>query len=468
VDVVVFLTPGLGNASYLIGSEREAVLVDPQRDVERFLTAADDRDWRISAVIDTHVHNDYLSGALEVRARTGAELVLPARGGYAFPHRRADEGDTVEFGDLRAVARSTPGHTPEHLSWEVHEGDAGPPAAILTGGSLLAGSVGRTDLLGPDRTPELTADQYRTIRRIARLPDATRVLPTHGSGSFCAAGPIVSDRVTTLGAQRRRNPLLALAEEPAFAATLLAGLGEYPAYYRSMAPINRAGPPVLGGVPVPATIAPDDVERRVGAGAWIVDARARTTFAAAHIPGSLNIELGDTFAAYVGWLAPFDAPLVLVVPEPTGEATIEAATQLHRIGFDHVRGVLRGGIDAWAATGRPLAAYPTVTAGEVVDAEGRGESVELLDVRQPIEWRDEGAVPGARRIFVGDLPGRLDELPRDRPITVLCRSGQRAAIAASILDRAGIEVRLVAEGGAPAWQRATSSSTSATAGASSG
>jgi rhodanese-related sulfurtransferase len=280
------------------------------------------------------------------------------------------------------------------------------------------------------------------------------VLPTHGSGSFCAAGPIVSDRVTTLGAQRRRNPLLALAEEPAFAATLLAGLGEYPAYYRSMAPINRAGPPVLGGVPVPATIAPDDVERRVGAGAWIVDARARTTFAAAHIPGSLNIELGDTFAAYVGWLAPFDAPLVLVVPEPTGEATIEAATQLHRIGFDHVRGVLRGGIDAWAATGRPLAAYPTVTAGEVVDAEGRGESVELLDVRQPIEWRDEGAVPGARRIFVGDLPGRLDELPRDRPITVLCRSGQRAAIAASILDRAGIEVRLVAEGGAPAWQRA--------------
>jgi glyoxylase-like metal-dependent hydrolase (beta-lactamase superfamily II)/rhodanese-related sulfurtransferase len=451
VDVVVFLTPGLGNASYLIGDGEEAVVVDPQRDVERFITAARDRRWRITAALDTHVHNDYLSGVLEVGARTGAELVLPAGGGYTFPHRGADEGATVTAGDLRFVARATPGHTPEHLSWEVHVGEAPQPSAILTGGSLLAGSVGRTDLLGPGRTASLTADQYRTIRRLAMLPDETRILPTHGSGSFCAAGPLVTDRVTTLGRQRLMNPLLTLTEEAAFAETLLAGLGEYPAYYRSMAPLNRAGPPVIGGVPIPDRLTVAAFVDRVTAGAWVVDGRPRGEFAAAHLPGSLNIELSETFAAYVGWLLPFDAPLVLVVPAPETEATSEAASQLHRIGFDHVLGVLGGGVDAWQQSGQQLSTYPTTTGQEVVDEQRRGEAGELLDVRQPIEWRDDGTVPGARTIFVGELPARLAELPRDRRITVLCRSGQRAAIAASLLAGAGFEVRLVAEGGAPDW-----------------
>jgi glyoxylase-like metal-dependent hydrolase (beta-lactamase superfamily II)/rhodanese-related sulfurtransferase len=454
VDVVVFLTPGLGNASYLIGSGGEALLADPQRDAERFVAAARERDWRITTVVDTHVHNDYLSGALEVRARTGADVVLPARGGYTFPHRDADESTALTVGDLRLVARATPGHTPEHLSWEVHAGDAATPSAILTGGSLLAGSVGRTDLLGPDRTAALTADQYRTIRRLASLPGGTKILPTHGAGSFCAAGPVVSDRVTTLAAQRRVNPLLALTEEAAFAATLLDGLGEYPAYYRSMAPVNRAGPPVLGGVPVAPRLDPTAFAERMTAGARVVDGRGRSDFAAAHLPGSLNVELGDTFAAYVGWLVAFDAPLVLIVPDPAPEATMEAARQLHRIGFDHVGGVLDGGLEAWQASGRPVTSYPTTTGAAVVAAQARGEPVELLDVRQPIEWRDDGSVPGARRIFVGELPDRLGELPRDRPITVLCRSGQRAAIAASLLDGAGFTVRLVAEGGSPDWRSA--------------
>jgi hydroxyacylglutathione hydrolase len=452
MDIEVFVTPGLGDRTYLLGSAGEAVVVDPQRDAGRFLRAAERRGWRVVGILETHVHNDYLSGALEIRAATGAPIVAPSRGGYAFPHRAVDEGDLVEAGALRLVARATPGHTPEHVSWDVHE-DGGPvPGAVLTGGSLLAGSVGRTDLLGPERTADLTALQFRTLRRLAVLPDETRVLPTHGSGSFCVAGPAIDEQVTTLGIERSRNPLLAAPDEPAFAAMLLGGLGEYPRYYRHMAPLNRAGPPVLGGVSLPKRLGPAAFASAVEAGAHVVDARDRVGFADAHLPGSWNIELDESFAAYVGWMLPFDAPLLLVLPDPTDEAAREAVTQLSRIGFDHVAGRLDGGLDAWQAAGRPVASYPALSAHEVASAQARGEIAELLDVRQPIEWRDEGTVPGARRIFVADLPYRLAELPLDTAITVLCKSGGRAAIAASLLDRAGFPVRLVATGGAGAWR----------------
>jgi len=452
MDIEVFVTPGLGDATYLLGSDGEAVVVDPQRDAGRFLTAAERHGWRVVAVLETHVHNDYLSGALEIGARTGAPIVAPAGGGYAFVHRPVDEGGVVEVGGQRIVARATPGHTPEHLSWDVHDGDQPVPSAILTGGSLLAGSVGRTDLLGPTRTAELTASQFRSLRRLAALPDEVKVLPTHGSGSFCVAGPVISERVTTLGIERSRNPLLTAVDEPTFAGALLAGLGEYPRYYRHMAPLNRAGPNVIGEVSLPPALDPSSAAARMATGTVVVDARDRVRFADAHLPGSWNIGLDETFAAYVGWMLPFDAPLLLVLPEPVGESAREAVTQLSRIGFDHVVGWLDGGLDAWQAAGQPAASYPVATAREVAAAHARGEIGELLDVRQPNEWRDEGTVPGARQIFVADLPGRLAEMPRDREVTVFCKSGARAAIAASLLDGAGISVRLVATGGADAWQ----------------
>jgi glyoxylase-like metal-dependent hydrolase (beta-lactamase superfamily II)/rhodanese-related sulfurtransferase len=454
MDVEVFITPGLGDASYVVGAGGEAVVVDPQRDADRFLAAADRRGWRIAAVLETHVHNDYLSGALEIRARTGARIAAPGMGDYAFDHRPVGEGDSVAVGGLRIVARATPGHTPEHLSWEVHDADATDPAtptAILTGGSLLAGSVGRTDLLGADRVAELTAAQYRTLRRLATLPDDVRILPTHGSGSFCVAGPVIEERLTTLGLERARNPLLAAIDEPTFAERLLAGLGEYPRYYRHMAPLNRAGPPLIGSVPLPARLAPAAFAARAAAGARVVDARDRVVFAGGHLPGALNVELGETFAAYVGWLVPFGAPLLLVLPDPLAEAAAEAATQLARIGYDRIEGVLDGGVEAWVDDGRAVRSYPTLSDSEAAAEAGRGADLELLDVRQPTEWRDEGTVPGARRIFVGDLPERLAELPRDREVTVLCKSGLRAAMAASLLEAEGFRVRLVASGGAEAW-----------------
>lgn len=454
MDIELFFTPGLGDASYLIASAGEAALVDPQRDAWRFLAAAEERGWRVTHVLETHVHNDYLSGALEVRAATGATIVAPARGGYAFPHRGADEGTEVQLGDLRLMGMATPGHTPEHLAWAVRAASStqlAPPEAVFTGGSLLVGTAGRTDLLGDERTEELTHLQAGSLRRLAALPPAVRILPTHGAGSFCAAGEASAPLSTTVAAELETNAVLEAARGRRFHQALLGSLGRYPAYYARMASLNRAGPAILGELGQTPALDPGRFEQAALRGARIVDARPREAFAGAHIGGALNIELDESFASYVGWLVAFDAPLILVLPDPVSEAAGAAATQLLRIGYDHVLGILAGGMDAWLASGRPARAYPTTSIEQVHEAAVRGERPDLLDVRQPIEWRDDGVIPWARTIFVADLEARIGELPRDREFTVLCKAGSRAAIAASMLDAAGIPVRLVASGGATGW-----------------
>ena len=449
MDLELILTPGLGNASFLIGADREAVVVDPPRDAWRVMAAADARGWRITHALETHVHNDYLSGALELRAALGSEILAPARGRYAFDHRGMDDSDSLELESFRLTARATPGHTPEHLSWEFTTDERATPQAIATGGSLLVGSAGRTDLLGDDATDELTRAQFRSLRQLAQLPDDVVVLPTHGAGSFCSVGPADAGRTTTVGAEKARNPLLAIGDEEAFRIALLDGLGPYPSYYAEMAPINRAGPEVIGHLPDVARIGPDALRAAVAGGAHVVDGRSRTDFAACHVPGSLNIELAESFASYVGWFVPFGASVVLLLPEPTDDSALEAAAQLFRIGYERIVGVLDGGIAAWAESGGSLGSYAVTTAQSARNEVASGARPLLLDVRYPNEWRDEGSVPDAIELSIGDLPDRLDTLPRDTPITVMCRSGSRASIAASMLDAAGFDVRLVAVGGAP-------------------
>jgi hydroxyacylglutathione hydrolase len=453
-DLEVFETRGLGDASYLLASSGEAVLVDPQRDAWRFLAVAARRGWRVLHVLETHVHNDYVSGAIETRAASGAEIVAPRAGGYGFPHRPAEDGTVVEIGGLRVVARATPGHTPEHLAWEVHVADTPDPWAVFTGGSLLVGSAGRTDLLGPQRTPELSAAQYATLQRLAALPAETRILPTHGAGSFCAAGPSDAARVTSVAAEVAGNPLLRLPDATAFERRLLQDAGRYPDYYREMAPVNRAGPPVLGGLPRPPALNPARLASQIARGTTVVDARDRASFAAGHLPGALNIELDASFGAYVGWLLDYDAPVALVLPQPTAEALEEATTQLVRIGWTRIAGYLDGGIDGWSSSGRAVDRYPIVSPAGLASELRAGQPTTVLDVRQPNEWRDEGGLEGATRIFVADLRSRFEALAPDAELTVVCKSGQRAAMGASILRAAGFRVRLVADGGVAEVSRA--------------
>lgn len=446
MDLETLSTPGLGNHAYLLASGGEALVIDPPRDAWRIMAAAEARGWRLRHALETHVHNDYLSGALELRAGNGVGIVAPAAGGYAFDPMGAREGTTLELGELRVVARSTPGHTPEHLAWEVQD-PTGRPIAIFTGGSLLMGGVGRTDLLGPARSAELTDAQYRTVQRLAELPDDVRVHPTHGAGSFCVAGPGGGDASATIGELRRSNPAFGARDAGEFERLLVAGRIRYPAYYAEMAPRNRRGPALTGGAPRPRPLTPDEVAAAQSTGTWVVDGRGGAAFAAGHVPGSLNVELGDSFASYVGWLVPFDAPIALVVERPAD--AIEAATELLRIGYDHVLGFLAGGVEAWRHSGREASGYPIVTLRSVLRERHGDQPPALLDVRQASEWAADGVLPGSRLIFVADLPAGIPTLERHREWTVVCRSGMRAAIAASLLDAAGVDVRLVASGGVP-------------------
>ncbi len=455
MDIETIITPGLGNSTHVIASDGEAVVVDPPRDAWRVSEVAEARGWRVTHVLETHVHNDYLSGALELRAAWGSAIVAPAAGRYAFEHRGVEPGDRLEVGSVRFQARATPGHTPEHLAWDVSDASRGEDgiAAVLTGGSLLVGSAGRTDLLGRDRADELSQAQYESLQALAALPDEVAVLPTHGAGSFCSTGPSDGGRTSTIGSERASNPLLGVPDLATFRRIAGSRLGGYPRYYAEMAHRNRAGPPVVGRPPLPSILAPEAFSAALAQGAVAVDGRRRREFAAGHIPGSLGIELGDTFASYVGWFVPFGAGIALILPDPAPAAIEEAVVQLFRIGYDQVVGVLEDGMDAWTASGRPVRAYETTTVEAMHQSTLAGRDGYTLDVREPWEWRDEGMVPGAIRVPIGDLPDHLAALPRDAPVTVLCRTGARASIAASLLDMAGVDVRLVARGGAPDWPR---------------
>jgi hydroxyacylglutathione hydrolase len=453
MDVELVVTRGLGDNSYLIASGGDAAVIDPQRDAARFLSVAEARGWRVRHVLETHVHNDYVSGALEIRAATGAEVLGPADAGFRFPYHPLAEGDEVAVGNVRLVAMATPGHTPEHTAYVAFDGSSGGPAAVFTGGSLMVGGAGRTDLLGPALADDLTRAQYRTLHRLAALPGDAAVYPTHGAGSFCGAGPAPRRRTSTIRGELQANGALDAPDEEAFVRRQLTGLLSYPDYYREMAPINRAGPRVLGSAPLPSSLSAAEAAALLDGGAWLIDARPRAAFAAAHVPGSLNVELDPTFASYVGWIVPFDAPLVLILPEvtPGADPLREAVTQLLRIGFEHVRGVLAGGVDAWIEDGRPVRSYPTGRTEDLCAAFDDGGRPRVLDVRQSVEW-DRGHIPGSGHVFVGDLPERLPDVPPgDGDVWVICATGHRASIAASVLDREGVLVRVVSEGGVDEW-----------------
>jgi hydroxyacylglutathione hydrolase len=447
--VEVFTTEGLGDRSYLVAGGGQAVIVDPQRDVDRFLTASEASGAEVVTVLETHIHNDYVSGALQIRSATGAEVVGPASAGYRFPHRGVAEGDEVALEGFRFRVMETPGHTPEHVSYLLVEDGSRDATAVFTGGSLMVGGAGRTDLI-EGRTQELTRAQFRSLRRLAALSGEVRVLPTHGGGSFCAAGAASHTSTSTIANEREGNPALRRTDEEEFVRAHLAGLLAVPTYYRHMAPINRAGPPLIGRPSAVAPLSPDEVARHQGTGAWVVDGRDRRSFAAAHVPGSVNVELDESFATYVGWVVPFGAPIVLVAPEPEDHAAAEAVTQLSRIGYDHAEGYLEGGVRSWESSGRPLRSYPVSEVDDLFRRPDRDGGIHVLDVRQPLEWQS-GVIPGSATVFVEELGGGIGGVPRDREVWTICATGRRAAIAASLLDRAGIPVRPVVRGGVREW-----------------
>ncbi|MEU4287290.1 MBL fold metallo-hydrolase [Kribbella sp. NPDC026596] len=439
-DKLVFpvVDDGLGNSSYLVDlGDRRALAVDASLDLRALRAEAERRDLSIAFAADTHLHADFLSGAVQLAALDGAQLLASAGGNRAFDHVGLHDGDEIDLGGLTLRALATPGHTGEHLAFELL--DATTRLGVFTGGSLIVGGAARTDLAGPDRTEALTRAQYRSLRRLATLPDATSVWPTHGTGSFCSA-PSSGERVSTIGREKATNPLLAAPTEDAFVERLLAGLGSFPPYFLHLADMNRRGPALVHD-PLVRGLDAAGLADLASRGAVIVDVRPVRDFASGHIRGALSIPLRPQFASWLGWLLDPAAPYVIV--RNPGQDLTDVAWQALKIGYAVPAGELVDGMDAWDG---PTAATALLSAGEI-------GATPVLDVRQDGEF-NSGHIPGALHVELGDLPSRVADLPAQR-LVIMCGHGERAMTAASILQHAGHSDVQVLEGGADDWAAVT-------------
>lgn len=447
-----FVDEGLGNSSYLLASEEtsQAILIDAERDIDRYLGVAEGLGLRLTHALDTHLHNDFVSSAIEAAAR-GLAVGASADAGLTFEHLRLGDGARLSLGDLQVETIATPGHTPEHVSFAVRKTGGRSVTAIFTGGALMVGGAARTDLLGPDATPGLTHQLYHTLHeRLMTLPDDVAVYPTHGAGSFCAA-PASSARITTVGQERRQNRLAQACSEAEFAALALEDLPSYPTYFRYMRELNRRGPRLLGGLPVPAPLAAETVRGGIAEGIAVLDIRSPRDFMAGHVPGSYGIPLGTPLITWAGWVVPFGSALILVADHP--EERSEAVRQLIRIGYDDLRGYLDGGMGAWRAAGFPVGQMPVKSRQELLVEMEKGSAALVLDVRQDAEWR-AGHIPGARHIEAGALPAVHPDLAKDAPIVVHCGHADRSTVALSLLARQGYRALALLDGGFSGWVKA--------------
>lgn len=434
MEVSIIETSGLGDRSYLIHDGGVGVVIDPQRDIDRVLDLARDRGVQITHVLETHIHSDYVTGGLQLAGTVGAEYIVPAGEDVHYERRAVSDGDVIDGGPIQLQVLHTPGHTHHHNSYVLRD-RTGAIVGVFTGGSMLHGTTGRTDLSGAEHTEELSRAQFHSVRRLAeKLHDDVEVYPTHGFGSFCSASPSSSDS-STIAEQRTNNPALTL-DEQAYIDNLISGLSDYPAYYAHMGVINREGPaPVDLSVPEP--VDPHELRRRIETGEWVVDLRHRTAFAAGHLAGTLGFELSGSFVAYLGWLCSWGAPLTLIGQDQ--DQVADARRELVRIGVDNITGSAVGDVRT-LADGTPVRSYRVAdfaALAEVLD----DDHVSVLDVRQKNEF-NEGHVRRAQNIPLNELIGRAGEVPSGR-VWTYCASGYRSSIAASIIDTPHREVVLI-------------------------
>jgi hydroxyacylglutathione hydrolase len=436
--VETFPARDLGNASFLIADPDSGVgmVVDPYRDVDGYVTRAESLGVKLTHSIDTHLHNDFVSGGRELAAEVGAST------------GELEAGQELALGGLTIRAMHTPGHTPDHKCYLLLEEDR--PRALFSGGAVMVGAIARTDLFGPHLAVHLALEALRTLQvRLRGLPDDLAVYPTHGSGSFCGTGG-GRGHETTLGRERATNPFFLTTEVMPFLARIL-DQERYPAYYRDMAAINRAGAPLIGRKPpAPPKLTPAEVERLRVEGAAVVDVRRGRDYDRGHIPGSYQVGLDGPFSAWVGWLIPRDRRIVLVGGGDRHHH--EAQRQLLRIGFDGVVGALDGGMDAWQASGRELTTFETVDVEDMAEWILSAEPMTVIDTRDDHEWA-AGHVPGAVHLYLPDVSHHADEIPREAPVAVHCASGYRAGIAASLLEQAGLKRIIHVNGEYSDWDR---------------
>jgi hydroxyacylglutathione hydrolase len=456
-----FEDKGLSQYSYAVGCVRAGVaaIVDPRRDVDVYLDFAASRKMRITHVVETHIHADFASGARELAARAGAQYTPSGhdRGEIyevSVPHVDLRDGETIELGAVKIVARHTPGHTPEHLSFLVYDTvrSRDVPELFLTGDFLFVGSLGRPDLLGEDAKVALANQLFDSARdRIADLPDGIEVHPGHGAGSMCGAG--MSERpMSTLGFERIANPYLNRdLSRDAFVDHILSSAPPFPPYYVRMKRLNAAGPAILNGLPGLDPLPAGRVRDLLSHGHVAIDLRDQIAFGDGHVAGAFGIGAGQNLSTWASWVVPYDMPIVLVADDPT--VARDAIRSLVRVGLDQVVGYLDAGMSSWTAAGFPVARLAQITPESLRDRLARGQAMTVLDVRSDAEFAD-GHIEGALHIMGGVLKDRVQEL-RDRgPIAITCGSGYRSTVAASVLKRAGFSDLVNLTGGMAAWTRA--------------
>ncbi|HEV2798864.1 MAG TPA: MBL fold metallo-hydrolase [Pyrinomonadaceae bacterium] len=438
----------LAHASYLIGSEGEAAVVDPQRDVEQYLAEAAAQGLKIKYVVETHLHADFVSGHCELAARTGAEIIFSRHAHAAFPHRAVSDGEEVSIGRVSLRFMETPGHTPESMCVLVIDRDVSDrPQKVLTGDTLFIGDVGRPDLSGSrGHTAEaMAAALYESLHnKLLKLDDAVEVFPAHGAGSMCGRN-ISSETSSTIGQQRKFNYALADMTADEFVRMMTSGMPAAPSYFSRDAEINRTGASSLEALLRPAALAPGEVENAVQAGALVLDVRAANVYGAGHIHGSLNIGLGGQFASWAGSLIAPETSLVIVAND---ESKAEEATlRLARVGLENVRGFLQGGIEAWLQSGREVSTVQQITVDELHRRIQEEPELQLLDVRRPAEYAD-GHAPGATLAPLSELQSNsLDGFDPSRPVAVICAGGYRSSAATSLLESRGFRQLFNVTGG---------------------
>jgi glyoxylase-like metal-dependent hydrolase (beta-lactamase superfamily II)/3-mercaptopyruvate sulfurtransferase SseA len=443
----------LAHASYLIGSDGQAAVVDPRRDVDEYLDEAKARGLTITFVVETHLHADFVSGYRELAERTGAKVVFGAKAEARFPHWAVREGDEIRVGHVALQVLETPGHTPESISLVVIDHAQGPePRMVLTGDTLFIGDVGRPDLAGGrGLSPETMAGMlYDSLHgKLLKLGDAVLVYPAHGAGSLCGRN-ISKETSSTIGEQRRTNYALQPMPKADFVKMMTVDLPEAPSYFGTDVQKNLEGAPALGSRPRPPALGPAQV-RALGTGVLLLDVRSAAAFGTGHVPGSINVGLSGQFASWAGTLLPADARLLIVAEDE--EQVDEATLRLSRVGIESVAGYLEGGVAAWDRAGMPLSTVPQITVDELKALLQEDAALQVVDVRRPPEYAD-GHVPRA-------LPRPLDRLERDlagldpaKPTAVVCAGGYRSSAGTSLLRRHGFRDLRNVVGGTSAWTAA--------------
>jgi len=441
----------LAHASYILASEGEAVVVDPQRDVEIYLQAAEANHVSIRHIFETHLHADFVSGHRELAARTGARIYIGAQAEATFPHVAVEDGFQLQVGKMRITALETPGHTPESMCLVIADEEKSPqPLAVLTGDTLFLGDVGRPDLSTRYSSEQLAGMLYDSLHhKVLTLADDVLVYPAHGAGSLCGRN-MRAERVSTIGTERLTNYALQIKSRDEFIQQLTSNLPARPAYFSQDAEINRTGAPSLSDLPALSPIEPAELKTLLAEGAIALDVRPGDQFAAAHVPGSVNIALSGQFASWAGALLGLSASPILIADSQ--ETVAEARMRLARIGLEDSRGYLNGGVEAWKQAGLPLATLSQIRVGALHDQLGVSD-LQVLDVRREPEW-ESGHIERATWWPLDNFKVAPPEIDHDIPIAVHCKGGYRSMIACSLLQRAGFQNVVNVVGGFDAWQQA--------------